>query len=137
MFGWNSAGEITFQTLVILLALFAAVLILIKSGVEIFISGWKAWGISITVILVGSTTGSLQAMANFLLRLESLFGLLEKWKLISVALTLIFIVVVFFFVNRFLGMMRDSNRIDDSRRAGQEIATERKIARVVARGQGI
>ena len=121
VFGLKADERLSLQTFVLYICFFILFVLLVHSAVEIISSAWKAWAISLIVALLGSSSGVMKEIVAWYAGFGKLFELLGEWGIISLALNIIFMLVIFGILLKLLGKLKAMKGVEEFRQMGQNI----------------
>ena len=129
-FGLKAGEKLDLQNFVLYVCFFVLFVLLVHSAVEVIFNGWKTWAISLIVALLGSSGGVMKSIVVWYSGFGKLFGFLEEWGIIRLALVVIFMLVVFGILFKLLGKLKTMKGIEEFRQMGRDIGFMAAIAQV-------
>lgn len=131
LFGLQLNQEISFQLFIILIGSWIILYVGFTQIIKImpFFDGGKAWIASFCVMVLMGISGGLILAANFLIDLSTLFGVLKGWEIVGLAIALVFLVIVYFFIAKVSKMLRNKMHVEENEITGLNINTSGKIAK--------
>lgn len=133
-FGLKSENPASIQIFIVLICVWISILIILHALMGFFPGlreGFKGWVLAVALNIFFATVGTTKVAADFFFDLGNFFGYLEGWSLLTLALTIIIVLVVLYGVQKFVKHIQN--------RAGWETARNvgRNIAMVNAEGRAI
>lgn len=140
VFGVRSEEPISFQMFIILICFEVILLLLIKSAYCAFRissqAGLEGWIVSLAITLILSASGGLLLASSGIMALGNLFGIIENWGILSLAITLILLLLVFYLLSKLIKSLRNRKRISDAERIGEHLGTSAIIAEKTVEAEG-
>lgn len=125
LFGLKSEGQVNLQQFIIMIGVFIFLLLLIKSILELvpfFGGGWKSWAGSILVTALVSVAGGTLLAVDFILSLSTLFGVLDDWGVVNLAIALALLVGFFFLLSKILKIVKRKTNLEKAKSIGDDVA---------------
>lgn len=133
IFGIKSDNQVNFQTLVILIVIWAISLFLIRAVLQLSpIGGEGITGflIAIVVTLLVAVSGGLLILAHWILSLSSLFGALENYSLATLAIAIALLFGLLYLVSKVVTVMKSQIGKEKMRYAGQNVKLASEIGKM-------
>jgi|WetSurMetagenome_2_1015567.scaffolds.fasta_scaffold192044_2 hypothetical protein len=115
--------EVTFQVLIISIAVWLFLLIFLHSLLDImpFFSGWKSWLGGVLVMILIGISGGLTLAIQVLMDFSHIFGALSKNSILSLIFSLIFIAIVSFIMMKLSHFIKSKWGIEENEIIGRNV----------------
>ncbi|MBI2452312.1 hypothetical protein HYV50_04530 [Candidatus Pacearchaeota archaeon] len=133
LFGLKAGDKVDLQALVILIGLLVISLMLMKTIIEFmpfFENSLRGWLGAVIITLLIGVSGGFLLMADFLLDLGSLFGLLEEWGLARVVISLLLLVGFFYLITTFIKFIKNKATVAEMEATGRNIGVASAIGKI-------